>query len=217
MSQIVYCCGISEDINTITQIFVSEKSELTEITGEAGQILENLADYLPNDLDRKNIDSENYKNRFWVTTKNNSVATFALISEDYPQRVGYKLLKELSALYEDYETKKNFQDLKKNGKKLLKKYNSPEKIDKLMNIHSKVNGLKNDLEANMNKLIDGNENLEDLEEESNHLRKRAKIFDKKTKEVEKVMCWKRFRMYFYLLAFVAFIIACVFIYGHYYH
>lgn len=217
MSQKVSCCGISEDINTITQIFTLEKSESTKITEEAGEILENLSSYLPNDHDRKNIDSELYKSQFWITTKTNNIAFFALVSQDYPQRVGYKLLKDLSAIFEDFSSKKNLSNLKKDGKNLLKKYNDVSKIDKLMSVQNKVEGLKEDLERNMNKLIDGDEDLGELEEESKGLRKKANLFGKKAKSLEKVMCWKRFRMYFYLLAFFCVFVAVIFVYGHYYH
>ncbi len=206
MENKVKCCGISEDMSTITQIFVSKNGKTTDITDEAQSILENLENVLLHNYDRKNIEGEL---GLWCCTKNSGVGYFGLVDPIYPDRLSYKMLKELGDFYADFQEKHDLSELKKNGKKLLEKYNNPSSFDKLTRANQGVNEIKVDMQENINQLVNGQEDLNELEGQTNNMRTQAMTFKKKTKTLEREMFWKKIKYTLYIVLMVIILIVII--------
>ena len=202
----VKCCGISEDIGTITQIFVKKNENITEITEEAQNVLENLENVLLNNLDRKNITGDLGQ---WCCKRENNIAYFALVDFNYPDRLSYKLLKEINLIYEDFNEIHDLAEMKKNGYNLLEKYNKPEAFDKLSQAHQGVDEIKVDMKENIDKLITNQEDLSELEMQTGQMRDTANKFQKGAKSVERVMFWKKIKMIAYIVAIVIILVIII--------
>ena len=203
MSSKVLCCGISEDIGTITQIFVKKNENISEITEEAQNILENLENLLLTNLDRKNITGDLGQ---WCCTRENNIAYFTLVDFNYPDRLSYSMLKELNLIYEDFNERSDLSEMKKNGYELLNKYNNPEKFDKMSKAEQGVKDVKNGMQENIDKLITNQEDLSELEMQTGKMRDTAQKFQKGSKSLERTMFWKKIKMIAYIIGLVLIVI-----------
>ncbi len=206
MQSKVKCCGISEDMGTITQIFVAKSENITTITEEAQNVMENLEGILLNNLDRKNITGDLGQ---WCCTRIQNIGYFCLVDITYPDRLSYKLLSELNNIYEDFNSRHDLAQMKSNGHELLVKYNNPEKFDKLSQAHDGVNSVKIEVQQNINKLVDNQEDLSDLEMQTDKMKDTAQKFQKDSKSLEREMFWKKIKMIAYIVALIIFIIVII--------
>jgi hypothetical protein len=202
----VNCLGISEDSQTLTQFFTKDPLQRRDLSYKAEEILENMQHLLISHNDRKNIETDQ---GVWCCVKNNDVLYFGLVHFNYPDRLSFEMLKELKKLYDRFAEDQNLDDLKNNGQKLLEKYNQPEKFDKLSQAHNNVQGLKLDVKNNMDKLVDNQEDLHDLENQTENLQKNAQKFNKETKTLERVMFWKNFKFWIILVVLIILIIIII--------
>ncbi len=67
------------------------------------------------------------------------------MEKTYPDRLSYKLLKELKRNYEDFNDHQDLDRLRQEGRDLLKKYNDPTSFDKFSKANQGVNDLKVDM------------------------------------------------------------------------
>ena len=122
----VYACGLSEDMSTTTQIFISNSQNKNSVQNEAQAVIGNLENVLMHNFERKNIDGEL---GVWCCTREQNTAYFALVNRSYPDRLSYKMLKELKGIWDDFMSNQNLDQMKANGQKLLQKYNNPSSFD----------------------------------------------------------------------------------------
>lgn len=124
----VFCCGLSEDMNTTTQIFISKTQNKNKVQDEAQTVLSNLENVLLHNFERKNIEGQL---GMWCCTRESNTAYFALVHPTFPDRLSYKMLKELKNIWEDFLNTQDLDQLKKNGERLLDKFNNPGSFDQL--------------------------------------------------------------------------------------
>lgn len=148
----VFCCGLSEDMATITQIFIHKSQNQSKVQDEAQSVLSNLENVLLHNFERKNIEGTL---GMWCCTRESNTAYYALVHPSYPDRLSYKMLKELKDVWEDFINNQNLDQLKKNGQKLLDKFNYPGSFDQLSRAQQGVNDVKIEMQQNINTLIEG--------------------------------------------------------------
>ena len=61
--------------------------------------MENLENVLLHNFERKNIDG---KLGLWCCTKETNIAYFALVDPSFPDRLTFKMLRELKEIYTDF-------------------------------------------------------------------------------------------------------------------
>ena len=110
--------------------------------------------------------------------------------------------------YDSFMGDNNFSKLKENGQKLLEKYSKPENFDKLAQAHNNVNELKIDMQQNVNKLIENQDGLDTLEEQTKEMKDNAQNFDKNAKSLERELFWRKVK---YAAIIIAIIIAIILI------
>lgn len=206
MQNNVSCIGISEDCQTLTQLFSKTKSDTSRLSNEASDILENLQNLLINNNDRKNIETDS---GIWCCTKSSNITYIGLVNRNYPDRLSFQMLKELEKIYLNFNNNQDLDLLKKKGNELVLKFNSPEKFDKLSQAQNDVNGLQRDMQKNVDKLVDNQEDLEDLENQTKNLQDNAGKFSKKSKSLERVMLWKNIKFWIFLVCFVVILIIII--------
>ena len=110
--------------------------------------------------------------------------------------------------YQSFESSSNLTKLKEDGQAILDKYSKPESFDKLAQAQNNVDGLKIDMQQNVNKLLEKQDDLNTLEEQTNELRGNAEAFDKNAKDLEREMFWRKIK---YAAIIAAIIIAIILI------
>ena len=110
--------------------------------------------------------------------------------------------------YQSFESSSNLTKLKEDGQAVLEKYSKPESFDKLAQAQNNVDGLKVDMQQNVNKLLEKQDDLNTLEEQTNELRGNAEAFDKNAKDLEREMFWRKIK---YAAIIAAIVIAIILI------
>ncbi len=100
------------------------------------------------------------------------------------------------------------KQLKDEGAKLLDKFNKPQDFDKLSQAQDNVHKLKQDVQGNINKLITNQDDLNDLEDQTNQMRDTAGKFEKNAKSLEREMFWRKIK---YTAIIVGIVLAIVLI------
>ena len=54
-----------------------------------------------------------------------------MVDGSFPDRLTYKMLKELGSIYDDFNSHSNINQMKREGNKLISKFNNPQSFDKL--------------------------------------------------------------------------------------
>ena len=110
--------------------------------------------------------------------------------------------------YELFLGNNDFNSLKENGQKLLEKYAKPENFDKLASAQNNVNEIKVEMQQNVNKLIKNQDELDNLEGQTQDMKDNAQTFDKNAKSLEREMFWRKVK---YTAIIVAVVIAIILI------
>ena len=116
----------------------------------------------------------------------------------------------MDVIYTQFSSDRNLNKLKDNGQALLEKYSRPEGFDKLAQAQTNVNGLKVDMQQNVNKLIEGQEHIDNLEDQTREMKDNAQTFDKQAKSLEREMFWRKVK---YTVIIIVIIIVIVLILG----
>ena len=202
----VKACGITEDLETLTQVYTKKGENFSEISDEAEVILEKLDTVLQKNYQRKTIEGNM---GIWWVTKRKEAGYFVLTDKDYSERLAYQLLNELEERFNDFLENHDLNDLKKEGNALITKYNDPANADKLSMAAQKVNEIKAEVQDNVDKLIANGDNLMDLEDETKNIRKGAEQWGKKTKVLEREMCWQKYKRTCCIVSIILTIIAII--------
>ena len=186
----VKSCGISEDLETLSQIYIAKGENYPEITEEATEILENLKDMLLQNYQRQNVEGSQ---GIWFCVKKKNAAFFVLTDFNYSDRLAYNLLGELEEQYDVFLSEHDLNALKKEGNELIDKYNNPANFDKLSQAREQVEDIKVEVQENVNKLMTNGDNLNDLEDQTHNIRMGAEKFGKNSKSLERQMYWRKIR------------------------
>ena len=96
--------------------------------------------------------------------------------------------------------------LKKESSAILKKYNKPVNFDRLAGAQVAVDNLKQEIGQNINQLVAQQDDLSQLEGQTDMLKEGASKFEKNSKSVERQMFWKKIK---YGAAIVAIVIVII--------
>ena len=99
----------------------------------------------------------------------------------------------MDTYFKSFLKNQDVSSFKKNGAALVKKYNDPD-FDKLAQARRNVNDVKIEMQDNLNKLVNNNDDLVDLEEGAGQMRNNAERFKNDTKKMERQMYWRKIKM-----------------------
>ncbi|CAD7957220.1 unnamed protein product [Amoebophrya sp. A120] len=120
-------------------------------------------------------------------------------SKDYPDRITYELLTELSrfieanyAIDDDFTEKNslNNEKVQLELRRLLDRYERPEEVDKLARMQQKTEGVKGLLKENIREVIQNTERLDNLQEDAEAMEVTAMEYKEKSREVREYFWWK---------------------------
>ncbi len=92
MNKKVIAHGLTEDMVSISQLYIKQGEDSNLINREGGQIVESMQHSLLMTSQRKNIDGSLGK---WYCLKKKSASYFVLVEPGYPERLAYALLSVL--------------------------------------------------------------------------------------------------------------------------
>ncbi len=101
------------------------------------------------------------------------------------------MLGELVAVYKKFQDNNDLNLLEKNMKDLLNRFNSPEQFDLLTQANNNVIDIQNQVQDNINKLVVNQDQLQELEIQTNRMAETAQEFQKNSKKVERIMWWRK--------------------------
>ena len=110
--------------------------------------------------------------------------------------------------YEAFAVDNDFNKLKESGQRLLDKYANPDNFDNLSRAQNQVGEIKVEMQQNINKLIENQGELDDLEDHTKDMRDNAQTFDKNAKSLEREMFWRKIK---YTAAIVGIVLAIILI------
>ena len=128
--------------------------------------------------------------------KSKYYSCIAIIKSDYPNRFAYKLL---DSLYDkafknqtelDENNKRELNDIQLFMVQLERDYNDIEKINKIKNIQKDVDEIKINVKNNINGMLENLELVENLNNQSDALREKAKEYKNNAKELKKATWWQ---------------------------
>ena len=133
---------------------------------------------------------------FSILGKSKFYSCIGIFNSNYPNRIAYKLLENL---YEkafknqteiDENNKRNLNDIQLYMVELERDYNDIEKINKIKNIQNDVDSLKISVKNNINGMLENLELVENLNNQSDALREKAKEYKDNAKELKKATWWQ---------------------------
>lgn len=95
--------------------------------------------------------------------------------------------------YEAFLSDNDFNKLKDSGQRLLDRYASPEQFDNLSKAQGAVGEIKVEMQQNVNRLIQNQGEFDNLEDQTREMKDNADDFNKKAKNLEREMFWRKFR------------------------
>ena len=105
------------------------------------------------------------------------------------------------------------KELNPNGrqklKEIIEKYQEKEQIDKIAAIQEDVNEVKVEVKKNIDKMVEGVEDVEKLQEKSNELKDASKDYQNNAKEVRKITCWQNCKLWIILIVLILIIAGVV--------
>ena len=145
-----------------------------------------LADFASSQLatskNTQSFMSAKEKNLMFHMYRKGEAAVIAVVSEDYPSRVAYSILKEIMGEFDQcsgrYPGGKS--EVIKRG---IVQYQEPKNADKLLQIQSNLDEAKEIMIMNLEKAIGRGEKLSELAEKSETLSEQSKMF---AREAEKM-------------------------------
>lgn len=130
-------------------------------------------------------------------------------TDSFPHRICFNFLEHIKSEYtENYRDKRSLKDLKQFMNERVEFYSSNPTADKLLNLSSKIEEIKEITHQNINDLITRGENIKDIQEKALRLSGSAVLFQKQTDQVRCTLCKKNMKMNIYLLI-IGIILCCL--------
>jgi uncharacterized membrane protein len=119
------------------------------------------------------------------------------------------MLVDFRTVYESFGNHHDLKRLQRESENLLAKYNSPEQFDLLSQANQQVQEVQIQVQDNLNKMVENNENLSQLEIQTHQMMETANQFEKGTKKVERVMWWRKTKSIIIIVVAVIIIIVVI--------
>eukprot|EP00744_Colponema_vietnamica_P000006 GILI01000015.1.p2 GENE.GILI01000015.1~~GILI01000015.1.p2 ORF type:complete len:262 (+),score=78.78 GILI01000015.1:85-786(+) len=155
---------------------------------------------------------------FFLIDKNECVFA-TVVNASYPERQAFAMIEEMinkvTTSYEREVLNAPVNGLAGKAKKMLKelatKYDDLTQIDKMHQVMSRVDNVKDIMQDNVKKILQTHENLETLEGKTDQLRVHASQFQSNATELKRQMYWKALKMKLLIAAIVIIVFLCIFV------
>ena len=179
---------------------------------EINQIFNKLCRTQNKRIDERNkitSKSENY----YFTFCNPDLLFLLLANNKYPERLVFELIKKINEDKIPTMVNDETRELNPSGRQALKQlidvYQDPKNVNKISQIQSDVNSIKDDMKKNINKMVESVDNVKDLEQSAANLQLETKEYKDNSIEVRKLTWWQNFKMWIILGCVVIFLIILI--------
>lgn len=194
---------------------ITEYSTNTFSSGEkktANQIFKKISKTEDRKYDERNIISAK-ENKYYFISYQPNIVFISFVDGTYPERCVFQMFEEIRS--EDILSMINdsTKELNPNGrqklKEIIEKYQEKEQIDKIAAIQEDVNEVKVEVKKNIDKMVEGVEDVEKLQEKSNELKDASKDYKNNAEEVRKITCWQNCKLWIILIVLILIIAGVV--------
>ena len=194
---------------------ITEYSTNTFSSGEkktANQIFKKISKTEDRKFDERNIISAK-ENKYYFISYQPNIVFISFVDGTYPERCVFQMFEEIRS--EDILSMINdsTKELNPNGrqklKEIIEKYQEKEQIDKIAAIQEDVNEVKVEVKKNIDKMVEGVEDIEKLQEKSNELKDASKDYKNNAEEVRKITCWQNCKLWIILIIIILIIAGVV--------
>jgi len=194
---------------------ITEYSTNTFSSGEkktANQIFKKISKTEDRKYDERNIISAK-ENKYYFISYQPNIVFISFVDGTYPERCVFQMFEEIRS--EDILSMINdsTKELNPNGrqklKEIIEKYQEKEQIDKIAAIQEDVNEVKVEVKKNIDKMVEGVEDVEKLQEKSNELKDASKDYKNNAEEVRKITCWQNCKLWIILIIIILIIAGVV--------
>jgi len=179
---------------------------------EINQIFNKLCRTQNKRIDERNkITSKN--ENYYFTFCNPDLLFLLLANNKYPERLVFELIKKINEDKIPSMVNDETRELNPSGRQALKQlidvYQDPKNVNKISQIQSDVNSIKDDMKKNINKMVESVDNVKDLEQSAANLQLETKEYKDNSIEVRKLTWWQNFKMWIILGCVVIFLIILI--------
>ena len=179
---------------------------------EINQIFNKLCRTQNKRIDERNkITSKN--ENYYFTFCNPDLLFLLLANNKYPERLVFELIKKINEDKIPSMVNDETRELNPSGRQALKQlidvYQDPKSVNKISQIQSDVNSIKDDMKKNINKMVESVDNVKDLEQSAANLQLETKEYKDNSIEVRKLTWWQNFKMWIILGCVVIFLIILI--------
>jgi vesicle-associated membrane protein 1/vesicle-associated membrane protein 2 len=194
---------------------ITEYSTNTFSSGEkktANQIFKKISKTEDRKYDERNIISAK-ENKYYFISYQPNIVFISFVDGTYPERCVFQMFEEIRS--EDILSMINdsTKELNPNGrqklKEIIEKYQEKDQIDKIAAIQEDVNEVKVEVKKNIDKMVEGVEDVEKLQEKSNELKDASKDYKNNAEEVRKITCWQNCKLWIILIVIILIIAGVV--------
>ena len=202
--------GDTSTSKTITEF--SSGSSQPKTKKEINQIFNKLCRTQNKRIDERNkITSKN--ENYYFTFCNPDLLFLLLANNKYPERLVFELIKKINEDKIPSMVNDETRELNPSGRQALKQlidvYQDPKNVNKISQIQSDVNSIKDDMKKNINKMVESVDNVKDLEQSAANLQLETKEYKDNSIEVRKLTWWQNFKMWIILGCVVIFLIILI--------
>jgi len=178
----------------------------------ANQIFKKISKTEDRKYDERNIISAK-ENKYYFISYQPNIVFISFVDGTYPERCVFQMFEEIRS--EDILSMINdsTKELNPNGrqklKEIIEKYQEKEQIDKIAAIQEDVNEVKVEVKKNIDKMVEGVEDVEKLQEKSNELKDASKDYKNNAEEVRKITCWQNCKLWIILIVIILIIAGVV--------
>lgn len=178
----------------------------------ANQIFKKISKTEDRKYDERNIISAK-ENKYYFISYQPNIVFISFVDGTYPERCVFQMFEEIRS--EDILSMINdsTKELNPNGrqklKEIIEKYQEKEQIDKIAAIQEDVNEVKVEVKKNIDKMVEGVEDVEKLQEKSNELKDASKDYKNNAEEVRKITCWQNCKLWIILIVLILIIAGVV--------
>ena len=178
----------------------------------ANQIFKKICKTEDRRYEERNIISAK-ENKYYFISYQPNIVFISFVDGTYPERCVFQMFEEIRS--EDILSMINdsTKELNPNGrqklKEIIEKYQEKEQIDKIAAIQEDVNEVKVEVKKNIDKMVEGVEDVEKLQEKSNELKDASKDYKNNAEEVRKITCWQNCKLWIILIVIILIIAGVV--------
>ncbi|KRX02873.1 Longin-like domain [Pseudocohnilembus persalinus] len=189
--------------------------DIINVKQETEKILNRLQDIKFRPKERQKVNSQKFGS-WYATMDDKGIVYMTLASNSYAERHAYGISQEAEKKLISMGEYGAEDDMSINYrskdfiKELFKKYSNTVEFDKVQQAQSEVDKTKDQVQNLIVKTLDNHGNLKKVEDKSIQLNKNSQLFAKQSKELERILFWRKVKLNILIVVVVLGIIAfCV--------